>query len=277
MFGTLLTWMQDHQSPIFIVATANNILGAVQCVLPGEKTSAHRHTPAAVLDAIARPQVMANVMTPNLAEYRFNRAMRAEVGQIIDWCDEALTLARDIFLASQGEQGAFASFPSHFMSLVRPDGAGDLYDGGLRVPGIGHRTMLVSGRRLRGAGTAQPRSTSTSSSTRLRPVDDAPRAAVERALADRLRHWWSSQDYRISPLPREYRRPLPPPSRTVSPAGQRLIAGFNRGLVQPATDALDPISVVPTCGAGVTAAAGTSLAHHLFAKEFALGKSLSKT
>ena len=30
------------------VATANNILGAVQCVLPGEKTSAHRHTPAAV-------------------------------------------------------------------------------------------------------------------------------------------------------------------------------------------------------------------------------------
>lgn len=30
------------------VATANNILGAVQCVLPGEKTPPHRHTPAAV-------------------------------------------------------------------------------------------------------------------------------------------------------------------------------------------------------------------------------------
>lgn len=30
------------------VATANNILGAVQCVVPGEKTSPHRHTPAAV-------------------------------------------------------------------------------------------------------------------------------------------------------------------------------------------------------------------------------------
>jgi SpoVK/Ycf46/Vps4 family AAA+-type ATPase len=25
MFGTLLTWMQDHRSPIFLVATANNI------------------------------------------------------------------------------------------------------------------------------------------------------------------------------------------------------------------------------------------------------------
>ena len=31
--------------------------------------------------------------------------------------------------------------------------------------------------------------------------------------------------------------------------------------------------MVPTCGAGVTAAAGTGLAHHLFAKVFALDKS----
>ncbi len=34
--------------------------------------------------------------------------------------------------------------------------------------------------------------------------------------------------------------------------------------------------MIPTCGAGVTAAAGTSLAHHLFAKIFTLGKSLPK-
>ncbi len=32
--------------------------------------------------------------------------------------------------------------------------------------------------------------------------------------------------------------------------------------------------MVPTCGAGVTAAAGTSLAHHLFRQVFALTKSL---
>jgi SpoVK/Ycf46/Vps4 family AAA+-type ATPase len=25
MFGTLLTWMQDHQSPVFLIATANDI------------------------------------------------------------------------------------------------------------------------------------------------------------------------------------------------------------------------------------------------------------
>ncbi len=34
--------------------------------------------------------------------------------------------------------------------------------------------------------------------------------------------------------------------------------------------------MIPTCGAGVTAAAGTSLTHHFFAKIFTLGKSLPK-
>ena len=38
------------------------------------------HTPDAVLDAMARPQVMANVMTPNLSQLRFNRALRQEIG-----------------------------------------------------------------------------------------------------------------------------------------------------------------------------------------------------
>ncbi len=35
--------------------------------------------------------------------------------------------------------------------------------------------------------------------------------------------------------------------------------------------------MVPTRGAGVTAAAGTSLTHHLFSKLFTLGKSQSYT
>jgi len=38
------------------------------------------HTPRHVLEAMARPQVMANIMTPNLSQLRFERAMRAEVG-----------------------------------------------------------------------------------------------------------------------------------------------------------------------------------------------------
>jgi len=38
------------------------------------------HTPGAVLDAMARPQAMANIMTPSLSQLRFDRAIRREVG-----------------------------------------------------------------------------------------------------------------------------------------------------------------------------------------------------
>ncbi|MCA1714082.1 MAG: aminotransferase class III-fold pyridoxal phosphate-dependent enzyme, partial [Gammaproteobacteria bacterium] len=38
------------------------------------------HTPKSVLEAMARPQVMANIMTPNLAQLRLERALRAEIG-----------------------------------------------------------------------------------------------------------------------------------------------------------------------------------------------------
>jgi hypothetical protein len=33
-----------------------------------------------VIDAMAKPQVMANIMTPSLSQLRLARAMRAEVG-----------------------------------------------------------------------------------------------------------------------------------------------------------------------------------------------------
>ncbi len=46
--------------------------------------------------------------------------------------------------------------------------------------------------------------------------------------------------------------------------------------MRPATDALGQINRIPTRGAGVTAAAGTSLSHHLFAKLFTLGKKPSE-
>ncbi|HQV49800.1 MAG TPA: aminotransferase class III-fold pyridoxal phosphate-dependent enzyme [Dokdonella sp.] len=39
------------------------------------------HTPKAVLEALSRPQVMANVMTPSLAQLRLGEALKREVGQ----------------------------------------------------------------------------------------------------------------------------------------------------------------------------------------------------
>lgn len=59
--------------------------------------------------------------------------MRADIGQVIAWCAQTVDLAHDLFVQHLPEHGAFADFPSMFMSLVRPDGAADLYDGALRV------------------------------------------------------------------------------------------------------------------------------------------------
>src|SRR5574343_378532 len=59
--------------------------------------------------------------------------MRADIDQIITWCEGALQLARDLFLRGQPEQGRFATFASAFLSLVRPACAAELYDGALRV------------------------------------------------------------------------------------------------------------------------------------------------
>ena len=44
------------------------------------------HAPQAVIDAMARPQVMANIMTPSLSQLRFDRALRAAIGTRRDGC-----------------------------------------------------------------------------------------------------------------------------------------------------------------------------------------------
>ncbi|MDZ4813880.1 MAG: aminotransferase class III-fold pyridoxal phosphate-dependent enzyme [Pseudomonadota bacterium] len=44
------------------------------------------HTPERVLAAMSRPQVMANVMTPNLGQLRLTRALRAELGHTRGGC-----------------------------------------------------------------------------------------------------------------------------------------------------------------------------------------------
>ncbi len=78
------------------------------------------HTPAAVLDAMARPQAMANVMTPNLSQMRFTQALKANIGKArggspytrfmcLNSGSEAVTLAgriTDVNAKLQTEPGA---------------------------------------------------------------------------------------------------------------------------------------------------------------------------
>lgn len=44
------------------------------------------HTPQPVLEAMARPQAMANIMTPSLSQLRLERALRAEIGHTRGGC-----------------------------------------------------------------------------------------------------------------------------------------------------------------------------------------------
>ena len=44
------------------------------------------HAPKAILGVMARPQVMANVMTPNLSQLKFGKAMKKEIGRTRGGC-----------------------------------------------------------------------------------------------------------------------------------------------------------------------------------------------
>ncbi len=44
------------------------------------------HAPAKVIEAMAKPQVMANIMTPSLSQLRFDRALRAAIGTTRGGC-----------------------------------------------------------------------------------------------------------------------------------------------------------------------------------------------
>jgi len=53
--------------------------------------------------------------------------------QILDWSASALKIAQGYTLAHMEEVASFAAFDSNHLSIVRADGAHDIYDGGLRA------------------------------------------------------------------------------------------------------------------------------------------------
>jgi len=82
--GFINFYPDDAVNPYIALAARGSWLvtlkGAVQYDTGGYGMLGFGHTPAAVLEAMARPQVMANIMTPNLSQLRFDRALRKEVG-----------------------------------------------------------------------------------------------------------------------------------------------------------------------------------------------------
>jgi NAD-reducing hydrogenase large subunit len=60
-------------------------------------------------------------------------ALLADIDQITEWARAAVNLSRDYYLSNKPMTGEFGTVPSNYLSLVRPDGALELYDGRLRA------------------------------------------------------------------------------------------------------------------------------------------------
>ena len=82
--GYINFYAEDAVNPYVALAARGpwvvTINGAVLYDTGGYGMIGFGHTPAAVLEAMSKPQVMANIMTPSLSQLRFDRALRKEIG-----------------------------------------------------------------------------------------------------------------------------------------------------------------------------------------------------
>lgn len=74
------------------------------------------HTPDTVLAALAKPQAMANIMTPSLSQYRFEHALRAEIGHRRGSCPYTKFMCLNSGSEAAGLAGRFADLNSKRMT-----------------------------------------------------------------------------------------------------------------------------------------------------------------
>ena len=88
--GFVNFYAEDAANP-YVALTARGpwlvtLKGAVLYDTGGYGMLGFGHTPEAVAAAMAKPQAMANIMTPNVSQLRFARAMKREIGQTRGGC-----------------------------------------------------------------------------------------------------------------------------------------------------------------------------------------------
>ena len=88
--GFVNFYPQDGVNP-YVALTARGawivtLKGAVLYDTGGYGMLGFGHAPKAVIEAMARPQAMANIMTPSLSQMRLDRALRAEIGHTRGGC-----------------------------------------------------------------------------------------------------------------------------------------------------------------------------------------------
>ena len=69
-------------------------------------------------------------------------ALRIDADRVVAWCGDALELCKRLIREDAARLEAFGTFESSYVSLVRADGAMDLYDGGLRAIGSDGATIF---------------------------------------------------------------------------------------------------------------------------------------
>lgn len=122
--GYVNFYAEDAVNPYIALAARGpwvvTLNGAVLYDAGGYGMLGFGHTPAAVLDAMARPQVMANIMTPSLSQLRFDRALRKEIGHTRGGCPFARFLCLNSGSESVGLAARIADINSKLMT--DPDG-----------------------------------------------------------------------------------------------------------------------------------------------------------
>jgi acetylornithine/succinyldiaminopimelate/putrescine aminotransferase len=107
--GYVNFYAEDAVNP-YVALTARGpwlvtINGAVLYDAGGYGMIGFGHTPAAVLEAMSKPQAMANIMTPSLSQLRLDRALRKEIGHSRGGCP----FARFLCLNSGSESVGLAA------------------------------------------------------------------------------------------------------------------------------------------------------------------------
>ena len=69
-------------------------------------------------------------------------ALQAEIGQILEWAEASVQLIKRVFLTNPDYHYRFGAVDANTLSLVRADGAFELYDGGLRARDPEGSTLL---------------------------------------------------------------------------------------------------------------------------------------
>jgi len=94
--GFVNFYSQDTANPYVALAARGpwivTLKGAVVYDTGGYGMLGLGHAPEVVIEAMAKPQAMANIMTPNVSQLRFSNAMRAEIGQARGGCPYAAFL-----------------------------------------------------------------------------------------------------------------------------------------------------------------------------------------